>query len=48
VYGQTDTGNLELIRFYVPLDIGSVVVTSSSPSGGRSCFGEGRIFLKPK
>jgi len=48
VVRQTDTGNLELIRFYAPLDIGSVVLTSSSPSGGRSCFGEGRFFLKPK
>jgi hypothetical protein len=48
VYRQTDTGNLELIRFYAPLDVGSVVLTLSSPSGGRSCFGEGRFFLKPK
>jgi hypothetical protein len=37
---QTDTGNLELIRFYAPLDIGLVVSTSSSPSRGRNPFGE--------
>ena len=40
VYRQTDTGNLELIRFYAPLDIGLVVLTSPSPSGGRNPFGE--------
>jgi hypothetical protein len=40
VYRQTDTGDLELIHFYAPLGIGLVVLTSSSSSGGRSCFGE--------
>jgi hypothetical protein len=40
VYLQTDTGTLELIHFYAPLGIGSVVLTSSSPCRGRSCFGE--------
>jgi hypothetical protein len=40
VYRQTDTGDLELIHFYAPYGIGLVVLTSSSPSRGRSCFGE--------
>jgi len=45
---QTDTGKLGLIRFYAPLDIGLVVLTSSSPSRGRNSFGEKRCFWKPK
>jgi hypothetical protein len=40
LYSQTDTGILELIHFYAPLDIGLVVVTSLSPCRGRSSFGE--------
>lgn len=40
LYSQTDTGVLELIHFYAPLDIGLVVVTSLSPCRGRSSFGE--------
>jgi hypothetical protein len=40
VYWQTDTWDLELLHFYAPLAIGLVVLTSSSPSRGRSCFGE--------
>jgi hypothetical protein len=36
VYRQTDTGTLLRHYFYVPLDIGSVVVTSLSPCRRRN------------
>ena len=36
VYRQTDTGTLLRHYFYVPLDIGSVVVTSLSPCRCRN------------